>query len=353
MSSLAERMLKLNKNSNASIASKSEFMNCSLESTDIKVPMLNLALSGDARKGLTPGIVGICGESKSFKTSFAFKMVGEFLKEHKDGICIFYDCEFGSRESTMKMFDVDTDRVIHIPFTNLEELSFDIMPRLEALEKGDKVIIVVDSVGNAPSKKELDNALDGNSAQDMQRAKYLKSLFRMITPQITMKGLYFIGIQHTYKEMGLFPKNVVSGGSGMIYSASTLFIITRAQNKNSKGELEGYNFTINIEKSRDIREGSKIPITVTFQGGIEKYSGVLPLAIELGYVTQEGRSHIKTHLGETSKVCLKNLSEEEREEWFEELVTNTDLYDAINAKYSLTQTQLYDDTQQNSETEEE
>lgn len=352
MSSLAERMLKLNKNSNATIASKSELMNNRTEAIDVKVPMLNLALGGDCRKGLVPGIVALTGQSKSFKTSFAFKIASEYLKADKEAICIFYDCEFGSRETTMKMFDVDTDRVIHIPFTNLEELSFDIMPRLEEIKRGDKVIFLVDSIGNAPSKKELDNALDGNSAQDMQRAKYLKSLFRMITPQITMKGLCFIGINHTYNTMDMFSKQVVSGGSGLIYSANSIFIITRSQNKNSKGELEGYNFTINIEKSRDVREGSKIPITVKFDSSIEKYSGILPLAIELGYVSQEGRSHIKTHIGETSKVCLKNLSEEEREEWFEELVTNTDLYDAINAKYSLIQKPLYNDTEQDSEEEE-
>lgn len=343
MSSLAERMLKLSKNSKAVKASESEFMTKSQEAIDVKVPMLNLALGGDSRKGLVPGIVAITGQSKSFKTSFAFKIASEFLKSDKEAICIFYDCEFGTRESTMKMFDVDTERVIHIPFTNLEELSFDIMPRLEEIKKGDKVIFIVDSIGNAPSKKELDNALDGNSAQDMQRAKYLKSFFRMITPQITMKGLHFIGIGATYSTMDMFSKQVVSGGSGLMYSANSVFIITRSQNKNSKGELEGYDFNINIEKSRDIKEGSKIPIKVKFDGGIFTYSGLLEHALEFGLVVSEGRSHIKNHLGESSKVCLKNLSDEELSEWYQELMDNTDLLDLINKKYQLIKTNVEDE----------
>ena len=76
--------------------------------------------------------------------------------------------------------------------------------------------VVVDSVGNLASKKEAQNALEENSAADMTRAKEMKSLFRIVTPHVKMKAIPMIVINHTYKEMGLYPKDVVSGGTGYV-----------------------------------------------------------------------------------------------------------------------------------------
>ncbi len=49
-------------------------------------------------------------------------------------------------------------------------------------------------------------------------------------------------------------------------------------------EIKGYHFVINVEKSRFVKEKSKIPISVTWEGGIEKWSGLTDVALELGYV---------------------------------------------------------------------
>ena len=95
---------------------------------------------------------------------------------------------------------------------NIEELKFDLVSRLESVERGDHVFMMVDSIGNLASKKEYENAMAENSSKDMTRAQEIKSLFRITTPHITMKNLPCLVIAHTYKEMGLFPKDVISGG---------------------------------------------------------------------------------------------------------------------------------------------
>ncbi|MEK9700023.1 MAG: hypothetical protein VW270_29860, partial [Candidatus Poseidoniales archaeon] len=84
---------------------------------------------------------------------------------------------------------------------------------------GDKVIIIIDSIGNLASKKEVEDALDGKSVADMSRAKQMKSLFRMVTPHLTMKDIPMVVVNHTYKEIGMFPKDIVGGGTGSYYSA--------------------------------------------------------------------------------------------------------------------------------------
>ena len=173
----------------------------------------------------------------------------------------------------------------HTPITNVEELKFDMISQLEGLERGDKVVIMVDSVGNLASKKELEDAINEKSVADMSRAKALKGLFRMTTPYLNMKDIPMIAVNHTYQEIGLFPKAVVSGGTGIYYSADNIWIIGRQQDKKGT-EIQGYHFIVNVEKSRYVKEKSKIPISVSWEGGVQKYSGLLDVALAGGYCTK-------------------------------------------------------------------
>jgi hypothetical protein len=154
------------------------------------------------------------------------------------------------------------------------------------------------------SKKEVDDALEGKSVADMSRAKQIKSLFRMVTPHLSMKDIPMIVVNHTYKEIGLYPKDIVGGGTGSYYSADNIFIIGRQQEKEGT-EIVGYNFIINVEKSRYVKEKSKIPVSVSFDGGISKWSGLLDLALESGHV-------IKPSNGWYSKVDLETGEVEEK-----------------------------------------
>ena len=119
----------------------------------------------------------------------------------------------------------------------------------------------------------------------MSRAKALKGLFRMVTPYLTMKTIPLLAVNHTYQEMGLFPKAVVSGGTGIYYSADNIWIIGRQQQKQGT-QVSGYNFVINVEKSRFVREKSKVPIGVSWEGGIERFSGLLDVALAGNYVAK-------------------------------------------------------------------
>jgi RecA/RadA recombinase len=278
-------MDKLKKNSKiktTEVLSKSVFYNeKDMVSTD--VAMVNVALSGSMDGGITPGMTVLAGPSKHFKTSFALLMAGAYLKEYKDAVVLFYDSEFGSPQSYFEQFGIDADRVLHTPIANIEELKFDLVSQLENIDRKDNVIIVIDSIGNLASKKELDDTLAEKGVADMSRAKSLKSLFRMTTPYLTMKNIPLLAVNHTYKEIGLFPKDIVGGGTGITYSADNIWILGRRQTKTGT-EVTGYDFVINVEKSRYVKEKSKIPISVSWAGGVEKNSGLLEVALAGGYV---------------------------------------------------------------------
>ena len=75
----------------------------------------------------------------------------------------------------------------------------------------------------------------------------------------------------------------MGGGTGITYSADNIWIIGRRQTKTGT-EVTGYDFIINVEKSRYVKEKSKIPISVSWDGGVEKNSGLLEVALAGGYV---------------------------------------------------------------------
>ena len=280
--SIMDKLKKNSKIKTSDILSDSTFFT-EKDMTPTPVPMVNVALSGSVDGGVTPGLTVLAGPSKHFKTSFALLMAGAYLKAHKDAVMLFYDSEFGSPQSYFEQFGIDTTRILHTPIMDIEELKFDIMSQLEDLDRKDNVIIVIDSIGNLSSKKEKEDAINEKSVADMSRAKALKSLFRMTTPYLKMKSIPLIAINHTYKEIGLFPKDVVGGGTGIYYSADNIWILGRQQDKKGT-EIQGYHFVINVEKSRYVKEKSKIPITVSWEGGVREYSGLLDCALAGGYV---------------------------------------------------------------------
>jgi len=278
---------KIKKNSSikeSAILSKSKFFT-DKDMIPTSVPIINVALSGRLDGGLTPGLTMWAGPSKHFKTAFSLLMAKSYLEKYEDAALLFYDSEFGTPQSYFDSFGIDTNRVLHTPLTDIEQLKFDIMQQLTNLERGDRLIIVIDSIGNLASKKEVEDALEGKSVADMSRAKQVKSLFRMVTPHLTMKDVPMIVVNHTYKEIGMFPKDIVGGGTGSYYSADNIFIIGRQQEKEGT-EVVGYNFIINVEKSRYVKEKSKIPVSVSFDGGISRWSGLLDIALDGGFVVK-------------------------------------------------------------------
>ena len=338
-------MDKLKKNSKISstevLADSVLFAEKDIISTD--VPMVNAALSGDLDGGLTSGLTVLAGPSKHFKTSFALLMGAAYMKQYPDAVMLFYDSEFGSPQNYFESFGIDTSRVLHTPIVDVEQLKFDLVGQLENIERGDKVVIVIDSIGNLASKKELEDALNEKSVADMSRAKALKGLFRMVTPYLTMKNIPLLAVNHTYQEIGLFPKAVVSGGTGIYYSADNIWIIGRQQDKKGT-QIQGYHFVINVEKSRFVKEKSKVPISVSWEGGIQTYSGLLDVALAGGYVTKPNvgwYARVNKETGEIEDTKVREKDTLTKKFW-DPIFKDTDFKEFVKSYYSIGHKPLLD-----------
>jgi RecA/RadA recombinase len=335
--SLLDKMLKAGSVKSSNVLSKSAFFQ---EKDPIKteLPIVNIAFSGSLDGGLIPGLTVVAGESKSFKTLLGLYCMKAYLNKYKDGVALLYDSEYGITPEYLESYNIDTDRVIHIPIEDVEQLKFDITKRLNEVDKGDRVFVMIDSIGNLASRKEVEDAENEKSVADMSRAKQLKSLFRIVTPKLTGKDIPCIAVNHTYKEIGLFPKNIVSGGTGIYYSANQIFIISKAQEKEGT-ELAGFKFTINIEKSRYVKEKSKLPFTVLYDSGIQKWSSLFELALEGGWLTKATQgwyNMVDMSTGEIIEPKRRAKDIESDDEFFEGLIADKAFNTFVEKKYKLT-----------------
>ena len=337
---------KLKKNSKIEFTSelnKSKFFG-EKDQIVTSVPMVNVALSGKLDGGLTSGLTVLAGPSKHFKTAFSLLMAKAYLDKYEDAVVLFYDSEFGTPQNYFSSFGIDTSRVLHTPITDVEQLKFDIVNQLAAIDRGEHVIIIIDSVGNLASKKELEDALNEKSVADMSRAKALKGLFRMVTPYLTMKDIPMVVVNHTYMEIGMFPKAIVSGGTGIYYSADNIWIIGRQQDKVGT-EIQGYHFIINVEKSRYVREKSKIPVSVSYDGGIQKYSGLLDIALQTGYVMKPSNGWYQLVDKETGEMIGGKVREKDTQSgaFWKDLMKDQGFHKAVSEMFTIGHRSMMED----------
>ncbi len=302
------------------------------------VPMLNVALSADTDGGMVPGILMIAGPSKHFKTGFSLMMAKGYLDKYEDGLIWFLDSEFGSPQSYFDAHGIPLDRVIHTPVTDIEQVKHEMMTQFKEFKKGDHVMIIMDSMGNLASAKEIEDALKGETKADFTRAKAFKSLFRMISPHLVLKGLPMIVINHSYKTIEMYSKDQVGGGTGGIYNSNDIWIIGREQDKDGT-ELNGFTFNIRIEKSRFVKEKSKFPITISFEKGMDRWSGLFDEALDASIIVHANKAHHFVLDGEDpdGDTMFKRKQVESDGVFWAKVFKETSLKEFLKQKYVLIQ----------------
>lgn len=338
-SSLAARLIKATgKNSRASILTQSKFFDkVALCSTS--VPLVNALFSGHTGGGLTPGSTMIVGDSRTFKTNMCLFAIAEFMRTFPDAVMIFVDSEFGAAAAYFRTFGIDTDRVVHIPVEDIEQMTFEVVQILEGIEKGEHVAILIDSVSQVSSKKEAADALEGKGTTDMTRARTLNSFWRIVTPKLNLKSIPLLAINSYYDDMtNKYAERHIKGGKQGFLSADAVWYVSRSKEKDDENQLEGFTFTYNIMKSRFVKEGSKFPIRVTFEGGIDKYSGVWDLARESGLIDMPSNAWytVQPALGlpypATDKFRRADL---DNPEFLDQVVASKAFKDYVEKKYRL------------------
>lgn len=338
MSKIMDKLRKNSKLKDSDVLSRSKFYSGDASNVcPLEIPMLNVAFTGRPDGGLSPGILMIAGDSKHFKTGFMLECAKAFQNKHGDnGVILFYDSEKGAPIKYFEIRGIDMENIFHSPIKNIEEMKFDMVSQLKMLtDDGIPVMVMVDSIGMLPSIREVNNADNENSAADMTRAKELASFFRIVTPYIAFNDIPFVLINHAYDDMDGRGGKTISGGKKVYLAADDVWIIGRQQDKVGS-DIVGYFFVVNIDKSRECKEKSKIFIHSTFDKGINRYSGMFDEAVDCGLIQQSGAWYklIDFETGEMT-VNKRRSAIEKDEQYFENLLKNDKFLEHLKAKYQL------------------
>lgn len=344
-SPLMERMLKIAKklDPEADLLSKTDAIKPDIICST-GIPILDLAWSGRVDGGIISGIKQLVGDSRTFKTMFGLVDVKAYMDKFPDAICIFADSEGGANEHYWTSMGIDMDRVLYLPIENVEQTKIKLTQLLNDAQKGDHIIVFIDSISQLPSTKEVEDAIKGNDTQDMTRARALNSFWRVITPIVKEKKFVVVWINSYYDEIGnQYAEPNIKGGKQGFLSSNQLWFITRSQVKEEGDkEIRGWKFTVGIMKGRFVREKAKFPVTVLYEGGIDRWSGMLEIARFLGYVELvSGSWYQRTAKGGFDQTKEKKLRKGDLgDDFWYPLLENPQFVDDVNSMFGISQGEI-------------
>lgn len=306
--------------------------------------VLNALISGDIYKGL-PGnkIVQLAGPSSTGKTFLAQDMIKSAQKQGYN--IIYYDTEGAQDLDSLQNRGIDLEKFILIKLTTVEELILSISEITEGITENDKVLVVLDSLGQLSTSKEIEDAKNKKTTADMTRAKQIKKLTRMFTVDFNVKNIPFVIINHTYQVIGAYGnQSKASGGTGIEFSPTVSIFLSKKKDKNSKDEIIGAIITAKAEKNRIAKPYKKVQLNISYSSGLNRYSGLLQYALEGNFIIKKGKTfYYKGEELEKGKIN-KNFFEELLKEGLAEYLNK-------EFKYSSSVSDIVDDL--DSETEEE
>lgn len=255
-------------------------------STGIKI--LDALLSKSIKNGGVPKnrITIFAGPPQTGKSYIALSIARNAQKEGYN--IIYIDTEFAIEKSDFDMFGVDTSnksKFMLLRSNRVENIKIFLTQLLDELktqkDKGldvSKTLIILDSIGQLASNKEIEDALDGKNKQDMSRAKAIKSLFRIINSDLGYLNIPLIATNHIYMTQDLFPQMVQSGGEGINYSASIIVYLSIAKLKTGQEDdldlgQSGVIVTARSRKNR-LAKPKKIKFEIDHSKGVNPYKGL-------------------------------------------------------------------------------
>jgi RecA/RadA recombinase len=256
----------------------------------------NALLSGNLFGGLPNNkITVLAGETSVGKTYLCLSILKNFLDQDPKAMAIYYESESALTKEMFIERGIDTKRVLIVPVQTVQEFRHQVLLVLDNYEKlpqkdRNPLLLIIDSLGNLSTTKEMEDSLEGKETADMTRARLIKSAFRTITLKLGKVGAALLATNHTYDEQGLFPRKVMSGGSGPQYNASLTVFLSRRKEKDGT-EVIGNVITARLEKARITKENSKVELFLSYKKGLHRYYGLLDLALKYGLVEKIGNKY--------------------------------------------------------------
>jgi RecA/RadA recombinase len=257
---------------------------------DTGVYLLNAQVSGDIFRGVpNSGTILVSGVSSSGKTIIIVESIALFLQTYPDGIVHLFLSENAQTADRLEKRGIDLSRLIISPVPTVEDWrteSVDFLDQLAKTPAKDRppVMMVLDSLGQLSTRKETDDIATGTDKRDMTRAQLIRGAFRQLDLKCGALNVPYYITNHVYDVPGsVTGQKVQGGGAGAIYAAGTILELSKRQDRDaSSKETTGVIITVKATKNRNAKENTKIELLLDYNTGFNRYSGLLPIMLELG-----------------------------------------------------------------------
>ncbi len=298
--------------------------------------MLNMLIMGDFYKGIPDNrafqVVGDPSSSKSYITKKAMKSAIE-----QGWRIIYIDTEGDVEISEYERAGLDTSKIIIVEdIVTTKKLNNKLLNIIEHVEKDSKLMIVIDSIGNLASEKEVADTLDGKLTADMTRAKDLKAFFRMILSSAFRKRIPILLINHQYDSQGLFAQKIVGGGKGSQFAASFIIELWKKSIKDGD-KVIGIEVTATNKKNRFAKEGMKTSFIIDYDNGLLRYSGLYEALVNNGIAEKKNKGSLGAHMViDGDEYRIKDLTDE----MWENVIKKHNLNERVGRIYKYQQKQI-------------
>jgi len=176
--------------------------------------VLNALLSGSIYGGLPANKIScLAGDPATGKTFYAIGIATQFLKDHKDGVVIYFDTEQAITSDMFAQRGIDSKRIAVVPVATIEEFKNQALKIvndvLETPEEDRKpIFMVLDSLGMLSTNKEMSDSAEGKDVRDMTKAQLTKATFRVLTLKLGKAKIPLLLTNHTYQVIGCMASNV-------------------------------------------------------------------------------------------------------------------------------------------------
>ena len=287
----------------------------------------NALLSGSIYGGMPSNkITAIAGEAATGKTFFALGIVKAFLDKNKDAGVIYFESESALTKDLVESRGIDSSRMVIVPVATVQEFRHQSIKVIDKyLEQGEKnrkpLMFVLDSLGMLSTTKEMEDTAEGKETRDMTRSQIVKAAFRVLTLKLGKAKVPMIMTNHTYDVIGsMFPQKEMGGGSGLKYAASNIVYLSKRKEKDGK-EIIGNIIHCKNYKSRLTKENALVDVRLTYKDGLDKYYGLLELAIKHGIFKSVST---RIELPDGSKQYAKTINNEPDKFFTKDVLTQID-----------------------------
>lgn len=289
----------------------------------------NALLSGSIYGGLPSNkVTALAGESSTGKTFYALGICKYFLQKNPDAGVVYFETEGALTRDMLESRGIDTKRFIIVPVSTVQEFRHQAVKILESYEKTPKkdrppLLMCLDSLGMLSTSKEMEDTSEGKDTRDMTRAQLIRGAFRVLSLKLAKLDVAMIVTNHTYSVVGAYvPTKTMGGGDGLKYAASTIVFLTKSKDRDGK-DVIGNIIKCKLEKSRFTREQSMVETKLSFTKGLDRYHGLIDLAIEAGIWTSQGG---RIELQDGRKLFGKNIMQDPEKYFTDDIMKTIDEY---------------------------